>query len=93
MDEATVRHVAKLARLELSDEEVARFQGDLTAITEYVAQLAGVKVEGVEGTVHTFDDRNFWREDKVGDSFKREQATANAPESEQSFFKVPRVVE
>lgn len=93
MDEATVRHVAHLARLELSDEEIAKFTGDMTAITEYVAQLAKVNVEGVEGTVHPVADRNLWREDKVAPSFKREQATGNAPEDEQNFFKVPKVVE
>ncbi|MBZ0137926.1 MAG: Asp-tRNA(Asn)/Glu-tRNA(Gln) amidotransferase subunit GatC [Planctomycetes bacterium] len=93
MDEATVRHVAHLARLELSDEEIAKFTGDLTAITDYVAQLAKVSVEGVEGTVHPVADRNLWREDRVIPSFKREDATGNAPDSEQNFFKVPPAIE
>lgn len=93
MDEATVRHVAKLARLEISDAEAAKFAGDMTAITDYVAQLGKVNVEGVEGTVHPVSDRNVWREDKIQPSLKREQAAANAPESEQNFFKVPKVVE
>jgi len=93
MDEATVRHVAKLARLELSDEEIARFAGDMTAITDYVAQLAKVNVEGVEGTVHPVADRNLWREDKIQPGFTREQAIINAPESEQNFFKVPPAIE
>ena len=93
MDEATVRHVAKLARLEISDEEIVKFAGDMTAITEYVAQLSKVNVDGVEATVHPVADRNLWREDKVAPSLKREQATENAPDSEQNFFKVPKVVD
>jgi aspartyl-tRNA(Asn)/glutamyl-tRNA(Gln) amidotransferase subunit C len=93
MDEHTVRHVARLARLALSDEDVKRFAGDLSRITEYLSQLAKVDVSGVEMTVHTFGDRNQWREDVARPGFTREQAVANAPESEQNFFKVPPVIE
>lgn len=93
MDEQTVRHVAKLARLKLSDAEIARFAGEMSAITGYIAQLAKADVAHVEATVHPVADRNLWRQDEVQPSFKREEAAANAPESEQSFFKVPPVIE
>jgi aspartyl-tRNA(Asn)/glutamyl-tRNA(Gln) amidotransferase subunit C len=93
MDEATVRHVAKLARLKLSDAEIRRFAGEMSAITGYIAQLGRVRVDGVKATVHPVADQNLWREDAARPSFKREEATSNAPESEQSFFKVPPVME
>jgi aspartyl-tRNA(Asn)/glutamyl-tRNA(Gln) amidotransferase subunit C len=93
MDEQTVRHVAKLARLRLNEAEVKRFAGEMSAITGYIAQLAQVNVQGVPATVHPVADQNLWREDKAQPSFKREEATSNAPQSEQSFFKVPPVME
>lgn len=93
MDEKTVEHVALLARLKLSDEEIARFTGDLSAITEYIAQLSKADVEGVASTVHPVADVNLWRDDTVIPSFKREEAAANAPDSEQNFFKVPPAIE
>lgn len=93
MDEQTVEHVALLARLKLSPEEVARFAGDLSAITKYITQLSKADVGGVPATVHPVSDRNQWRADEVAASFTREAATANAPESEQNFFKVPPAIE
>jgi aspartyl-tRNA(Asn)/glutamyl-tRNA(Gln) amidotransferase subunit C len=93
MDEATVRHVAKLARLKLSEAEVARFAGEMSAITGYIAQLAKADVKGVAATVHPVADQNLWRKDEALPSFSREDATSNAPDSEQSFFKVPPVME
>jgi aspartyl-tRNA(Asn)/glutamyl-tRNA(Gln) amidotransferase subunit C len=93
MDEATVKHVAKLARLKLSDAEIKRFAGEMSAITGYIAQLGKVKVDGVTATVHPVADQNLWREDVAQISFKREEATSNAPDSEQNFFKVPPVME
>jgi aspartyl-tRNA(Asn)/glutamyl-tRNA(Gln) amidotransferase subunit C len=93
MDKDTVKHVANLARLKLSDEEISRFATELASVTEYITQLAKADVEGVPATVHPVADRNLWREDEVIPSFKREQASANAPESEQNFFKVPPVIE
>ncbi|MCA8911058.1 MAG: Asp-tRNA(Asn)/Glu-tRNA(Gln) amidotransferase subunit GatC [Planctomycetes bacterium] len=93
MDEETVRHVMQLARLQLSDAEIARFAGDLSSITDYIAQLSKVDVDGVPATVHPVADRNLWREDEVAPGFKRELATGNAPESEQNFFKVPPAID
>jgi aspartyl-tRNA(Asn)/glutamyl-tRNA(Gln) amidotransferase subunit C len=93
MDEQTVRHVAKLARLKLNDAEIKRFAGEMSAITDYIAQLSRVDVKGVQATVHPIADQNLWREDKAAPSFKREEATANAPQAEQNFFKVPPVME
>lgn len=93
MDLQTVQHVSKLARLQLSDAEAQRMAADLARVTEHIHALGKVDVKGVEPTVHPVATRNQWREDNVAESFTREQATQNAPESEQNFFKVPPVIE
>ncbi|MBE7491887.1 MAG: Asp-tRNA(Asn)/Glu-tRNA(Gln) amidotransferase subunit GatC [Planctomycetes bacterium] len=93
MDLKTVQHVARLARLQLTDAEAARMAADMARITEHIHALGKVDVRGVEPTVHPVAARNQWREDAVTESFTREQATQNAPESEQNFFKVPPVIE
>jgi aspartyl-tRNA(Asn)/glutamyl-tRNA(Gln) amidotransferase subunit C len=93
MDLKTVQHVANLARLNLTVPEQERMAADMAHITEYIHALGKVDVKGVEPTVHPVAAPNQWREDAVAPSFTREQATANAPESEQNFFKVPPVIE
>lgn len=92
-DLATARLVAGLARLHLEEVELHRLTIEMESITQYLSQLARVDVAHVEATVHPVADRNLWRADAVQPSFKREEAAANAPESEQSFFKVPPVIE
>lgn len=93
MDEHTVRHVAKLARLELSDDEVKRMVGELSKITGHIAELAKFNVAHVPPTVHPFYDVNVWRNDEIVPSFPRDVAVANASEKEEGFFKVPPVIE
>lgn len=93
MDEATVRHVARLARLELTDDEVRRFAADMSKITDFVSALRKVDVQGAEMTLHPVVNRNQWREDEARPGFRREDAVANAADSEQNFFKVPPVIE
>ncbi len=93
MDEHSVRHVAKLARLELSDDEVKRMAIELSKITGYIEQLQAVNVAHVQATVHPFHDANVWREDQIKPSLPRDVAVANAPDKEEGFFKVPPVIE
>lgn len=93
MDLKTVMHVAKLARLNLSDAEAQRMAADLSQITGYIEKLGAVDVRGVDATVHPVRAADQWREDAVAPSFERETATRNAPQSEQNFFKVPPVIE
>jgi len=93
IDEAQVRHVAKLARLELSDEEVALFAGQLGAILQYFHQLQEVDTTGVEPMAHPLPVTNVLREDEPGPTFDPGTALANAPQREGSFFKVPPVLE
>ena len=90
--ENDVRHVAKLSRLRLSDEEVAHFTGQLGAILEYIAKLNELDVEGVEPMAHPLDLVNVLREDVEQPGIAVEAALANAPQQSPPFFKVPKVL-
>ena len=84
-----VLHVAKLARLELTDDEVGRFTDQLSAILEAVAKVSELDLSEVEPTAHPLDVVNVWAEDDPRPSLPQEVALANAPEREAGFFKVP----
>lgn len=93
IDDKLVRHVAKLARLELTDEEFAHYGRQLQVILEYVDQLKEVDVEGIEPLAHAGDFVNVFRADEARPSLPKEDALRNAPEREGDFFVVPRVIE
>lgn len=93
IDRATVEHVARLARLALTDEERVRFAGQLGRILEYCATLDAQPIEGVSGTSHVIPMTNVLRPDAVTPSLDRDEVLAQAPAHEQGFFKVPRVLE
>jgi len=87
-----VKHVAKLARLSLSDERLAKLAGQLESILEYVAKIQSVDVSGVEPMAHAMPIANVFREDVVEPSLTVEQVLANAPDADPPFFKVPKVI-
>ena len=86
-----VLHVARLARLELTEEEIERFQVQLSAILEAVGKVSELDLEGVEPTSHPLELANVWGEDEPRPSLPDEEALANAPERDGSFFRVPPV--
>ena len=86
-----VLHVARLARLELSDDEVERMREQLSAILEAVGKVAELDLEGVEPTAHPLDLVNALAEDVPRPSLSRDEALANAPDPEDGFFGVPAV--
>lgn len=88
-----VEHVARLARLELTDEEKERFTRELNSILTYIDKLNELKTDEVEPTSHVIPIVNVFREDEVRPSHLREKVLANAPEEEEAFFKVPRILE
>ncbi len=88
-----VEHVALLSRLELSDQELDKYTEQLDAILEYIDVLNQVDTSGVEPMAHVLDLRNVMRPDVVLPSLPREAALQNAPEPENGFFKVPKIVE
>ncbi len=91
VDKEWVRRIARLARLDLSEEEVEVFSKQLGDILEFIRQLEELDTEGVEpfGSMNTTP----MREDEPGESLEREKALMNAPEREGGFFVVPRIVE
>jgi aspartyl-tRNA(Asn)/glutamyl-tRNA(Gln) amidotransferase subunit C len=93
LTEEQVRHVAKLARLKCSDEEIKGFTGQLGAILEYVAQLEKVDTENVEPLAHCLPVHNVFRQDEVKPSLSNDAALANAPQRDGEFFAVPKVLD
>ncbi|RKD28998.1 Asp-tRNA(Asn)/Glu-tRNA(Gln) amidotransferase subunit GatC [Thermohalobacter berrensis] len=88
-----VKHVAKLARLEFSQEEIEDFTQKFASVIEYVEKLKEVDVEGIEPTYHVHPIKNVMREDKVGKSMDRDKVLSNAPDKETGFFKIPNVLD
>lgn len=86
-----VRKVARLARLELAEEEISKYARQLSAILEYVEKLKTLPTDGVEPLAHVLEVRNVFREDRVQESLPVEEVLKNAPQPLQSFFKVPKI--
>jgi aspartyl-tRNA(Asn)/glutamyl-tRNA(Gln) amidotransferase subunit C len=84
-----VLHVARLARLALTDEEVERFREQLSAILEAVGTVGELDLADVAPTSHPLDVVNVWAEDEPRPSLDVEEALANAPERDGNFFRVP----
>jgi aspartyl-tRNA(Asn)/glutamyl-tRNA(Gln) amidotransferase subunit C len=93
IDRATVDHVARLARLDLSDEERERMRTELSNILEHAEQIQALELDGVEPTAHAIPLRNVMRPDLARPSLAPEEALSNAPKEEDSRFMVPRIVE
>jgi aspartyl-tRNA(Asn)/glutamyl-tRNA(Gln) amidotransferase subunit C len=89
IDREQVLHVAKLARLKLSDEEVERMSGELSAILDHVDNINELDLEGVEPTTHVVPLENVLREDEPRPSLPREVALEQAPDAGESGFRVP----
>jgi len=87
-----VVHVANLARLDLDEESISKFAGQIDNILEYVDMLNRVDTKGVAPTSHAIFLTNVFREDKVKGHLDRNEALANAPEKEDGNFVVPKVI-
>ena len=88
-----VRHIALLARVGITDEEVARFQVQLSQILDYFARLEAVDTENVPPTAHTLAMENVMRDDEPRPSFDKEEVLANAPQREEDLFRVRAILE
>ena len=93
VDSATVRRIARLARIAVTDEEVERLEGELSAILDWVEQLGEVDTEGVEQMVSVIPMEMKKRADVVTDGDCADDIVANAPAAQDHFFAVPKVVE
>lgn len=90
--EDQVRHVAKLSRLSLTDEQITFFTSQLGDVLDYVAKLNELDVENVEPMAHPTGMTGNLREDEPTEPLPVDRALENAPESDPPFFKVPKVL-
>ena len=93
VDTQQVRHIAKLARIAMSDEEIERLVPELNNILGWVEQLGEVTTDGIEPLTAVVPNKLRLREDEVTDGNCREDILANAPVAEHGFFAVPKVIE
>ena len=93
VDQATVKRVARLARLKVKDEELPRLAGELSAILGWIEQLNEVDVSQVEPLTSVVNVKMKMRKDEVTDGHYPGKIVANAPAQEDAFFMVPKVVE
>ena len=87
------RHIAKLARIAMSDQELERLVPELNNILGWIEQLSEVDTEGVEPLTAVIDQKLRLRDDVVTDGNIRGEVLANAPEAQHGFFAVPKVIE
>ena len=88
-----VEHVARLARLALTDAEIEKMREQLNGILAYIEKLNALQTEGVEPTSHAVPMVNVMRDDAPGPCLPLEEALANAPDRAGEFFRVPRIIE
>jgi aspartyl-tRNA(Asn)/glutamyl-tRNA(Gln) amidotransferase subunit C len=88
-----VRHLAKLARIAMSDAEIERMVPELNNILGWVEQLGEVNTDGVEPLTAVIDQKLRLRDDAVTDGDIRDDVLLNAPEAQHGFFAVPKVIE
>ena len=93
IDEAQVRKVAQLGRLDLSDKEIAEITIHLSGILGYVEKLNEVDTSNVEPLAHCLPVSNVFRADEIKESLGTEKTLANAPQSDEDFFKVPKILD
>ncbi|MEJ7776003.1 MAG: Asp-tRNA(Asn)/Glu-tRNA(Gln) amidotransferase subunit GatC [Sphingomicrobium sp.] len=88
-----VRHIARLARIKMSDAEIEALAPELNNILGWIEQLAEVNTDGVEPLTAVIDTKLRLRDDVVTDGNIRDEVMANAPGAEHGFFAVPKVIE
>jgi aspartyl-tRNA(Asn)/glutamyl-tRNA(Gln) amidotransferase subunit C len=90
--EETVRHLAKLARITLTPEEVTRLTGELTAITAAVESVNKVATDDIPATSHPIPMENVWRDDVIADQLTLDEALTGAPDHDGSRFRVTAIL-
>jgi aspartyl-tRNA(Asn)/glutamyl-tRNA(Gln) amidotransferase subunit C len=92
LDREEVKHAAGLARLSVSEEEIEVFRRQLSEILTYIGKLNELDTSNIEPTSHVLDLQNVFREDRVTPGLSREEALTGAPEREEGFFRVPKII-
>ncbi len=93
VDRATVHRIAKLARIAITEDEAARLEGELSGILDWVAQLDEIDTTDVPPMTRVVDMKMKMREDVVSDGNIADDVLSNAPEAEEHYFVVPKIVE
>ena len=93
INQQEIEHVAKLARLSLRDDEKQLFTGQMEAILAYVETLNELNTDGISPTSHAVPMENAFRPDCVTPSIGHDRALANAPDKNETYFRVPPVIE
>lgn len=93
IDSATVRHIARLARLAIGDAELPAVAADLSRVLELADKLAAANIAGVEPMAHPHEQALLWRADAVTESDRADALLALAPEARGGFYLVPKVIE
>ena len=93
VDHETLQKIAHLARLEVRPDEEAELLNSLNGVLTWMEQLNEVDTTGIEPLTHISDEMNVLRADVVGNHLSREKALANAPQHDDQFFEVPKVLE
>ena len=93
LDKATVARIAHLARIHVPEQDLEPLAGELSAILDWVEQLAEVDTEGVAPMTSVVEIESRWRKDEVNDGDRAGDVLANAPETEMGFYTVPKVME
>jgi aspartyl-tRNA(Asn)/glutamyl-tRNA(Gln) amidotransferase subunit C len=88
-----VEHIARLARLSLSEEEKELFGSQLSRILDYMEKLSELDTKDIEPTSHVLSLNNVMRDDIIGHSIPREDAIMNAPDHTDKFYRVPKIIE
>ena len=88
-----VKHIARLSRLALTEQEIGTFSGQLNTIIEYVEQLNSLDTATIAPTSHVIPLNNVMRDDLAGIPLPVEEALRNAPDSTEKFYRVPKIIE
>ena len=92
IDQSLISKLEHLARLELSDSEKDGIRNDLNNILQMVEKMNELNTDDVEPLIYINEQQNVWREDKVANQVDRKDALRNAPDKNEQFFKVPKVI-
>jgi len=92
IDQSLISKLEHLARLELSDAEKNGIRNDLNNILHMVEKMNELNTDDVEPLIYINEQQNVWREDKVANQVDRKEALRNAPDKNEQFFKVPKVI-
>lgn len=93
LDNQTIKTIARLARLEISEDEVEKYRSDISNILKLVKQMEAVDTSGVEPMTHPFDATLRLREDQVTEQNQRDKFQTIAPDSQDGLYLVPKVID